>query len=245
MKTLLKRLASKLPIRWQQGLKRIYFARQIKKGRFVISDKEFKQLGQWLTEGDWALDIGANIGHYTARMSEIAGKEGRIIAVEPVPETFEILAANMTLLRAKNVTLLNIAASDSFILQGITIPTFDHGSKNYYMAHLTNNNPDFSVLCLPIDTLHLPHTIRLVKIDAEGHDYQVLKGMKNLLKRDCPTLIVESCSAEVISFLNEIGYSHEKNEGSPNLVFQHPQLPKKPNLLKNEFDSEPTYPKKI
>lgn len=47
-----------------------------------------------MAPGDWALDIGANVGHYTKRMSDLAGPEGRVIAFEPVPDTFAVLCAN-------------------------------------------------------------------------------------------------------------------------------------------------------
>lgn len=227
-KRLLKRIASKLPVRWQQQLRHLYSVRQIKTGRFLSDVPEFNQFGQWLTEGDWVLDIGANVGNYVIQFSKMVGKKGRVIAVEPVPETFELLAANVVaLLSDKNVTLLNIAASDTSTAKGIRIPKFDTGWKNYYEAHLTDNNPDFNVLCLPIDSLNIPHRIKLVKIDAEGHDYSVLKGMKNLLQRDYPTLIIENGSSEVISFLKERGYSYKKNEGSQNFIFQYSQMPEK------------------
>ena len=72
------------------GLKRLYFGRQMKKRKFRTDEKEFDLLERWVTRGDWALDIGANVGHYTARLSEIVGISGRVITFEPVPETFGI-----------------------------------------------------------------------------------------------------------------------------------------------------------
>ena len=147
------------------------------------------------------------------------------------PETFELLAANAALLSTGNITLLNIAASDQTALQGFTIPQFKIGLKNYYQAHLAEGDGECAVLCLPIDSLNVPHRITLVKIDPEGHDYHVLKGMEKLLERDRPVLIVESGSSEVVSLLTELGYSCEKNPGSPNLIFQHPGMPERGHPL--------------
>jgi len=194
----------------------------------MTTEGEFCHLGQWLTKGDWVLDIGANIGHYSLRFSELVGSTGRVIAIEPVPETFALLAANVALVSNQNVTLLNVAVSDSPKLLGMTIPTFQTGLPNYYQAHLTHCNPAFNVLCLSIDSLTLPHCIKLVKIDSEGHEFSVLRGMQHLLQRDHPTLIVEGDSPEVVSYLKAFGYSYEKHIGSPNLVFR--QVRHKPAL---------------
>lgn len=119
----------------------------------------------------------------------------------------------------KNVTLLNIAVSETTTVLRMTIPKFDTGLNNYYMATVTNEPAALSVLCLPIDSLHIPKCVKLAKIDVEGHELSVLKGMEQLLMRDHPTLIVEGDSDEVAAYLDTFGYSFEKNEGSPNRIF--------------------------
>jgi len=218
MKALLKRLVSQLPDRYQQNLRRTYFAHQIKGGRFVSDEPEFCQVCQWISAGDWVIDIGANVGHYTFCFANLVGARGRVIAVEPVPETFELLANNVAFLPHRNVTLLNIAASDTPQIQGMTVPTYETGLANYYGAYLTRQDPAFRVLCTPLDSLHLDHPIRLVKIDAEGHELCVLQGMQALIERDHPVLVVECGSAEMTDFLSDFGYCFEKTKGSPNLV---------------------------
>ncbi|MFH1843209.1 MAG: FkbM family methyltransferase [bacterium] len=214
----MKRLASRLPNRYQQDLKRSYFALQIWGGQFVSEEPEFCQVGQWIAAGDWVIDIGANIGHYTFCFANLVGASGRVIAVEPVPETFELLANNVAFLPFRNVTLLNIAASDTPQIRGMTVPTYETGLANYYEAHLTRKDPAFRVLCTPLDSLHLDHPIKLVKIDAEGHELCVLRGMQTLLERDHPVLVVECGTPEVTAFLRDYGYHFEKTAGSPNLV---------------------------
>src|SRR5689334_11447094 len=111
MSDFLKRTAARLPNRWQQQLKRILFASQIRGGRFYTSEAEYALLSRLVSPGDWVLDIGANVGHYTVRFSELVHREGRVFAFEPVPETFELLAANTALAALNNITLINAAAS--------------------------------------------------------------------------------------------------------------------------------------
>ena len=219
MKEILKIFISRLPRRWQTELKRFYFGHQIKKGAFKTDEKEFGLLEEWVREGDWVIDVGANIGHYTCKLSDIVGAYGRVIAAEPVVDTFELLASNVAMSAANNVTLLNVAMSDCPSVFGIEIPKFNNGLTNYYMAHLSDEVTDCNVLCLTIDSLKLPYPISLVKIDVEGHELSVLKGMRDILERDHPVLIVEDNSIQTSEYLDHLGYSIKKIEGSPNKIF--------------------------
>lgn len=219
---ILKAFAGRLPGRWQQTLKRIYFSRQIRRGRFQTGEPEYHLLSSWVASGDWVVDVGANIGHYALRLSELVGAQGRVIALEPVPETFELLAANVAGLATRNITLMNLAVSDQACLAGMTIPRGEGGLGNYYQAHLSATAAPLQVLCLPLDALDLPHEVRLVKIDAEGHELSVLRGMSGLLRRDHPILIVEDNSAAIVQFLHQFGYTDQKLPGSPNLVLRKP-----------------------
>jgi FkbM family methyltransferase len=221
MKRTLKKFASCLPKRLQQRLKRAYFGAQIRSRRFRTGEPEYVLLPDMISPGDWVLDIGANIGHYTVRFSELVGDQGRVISFEPVPDTFELLAANVALLPNRNITLINAAASDATKVVGIEIPKFlDTGLDNYYTAHLSDASSKLNVLCIALDFLSLPPSIRLVKIDAEGHEMPVLRGMRGLLERDRPILIVEDNTPEVLDFLRGLGYSHGKIEGSSNCIFR-------------------------
>lgn len=221
MPPLTKSIAARLPVDWQLALKRLLYARQIRRGTFATSEPEYHLLPDLLQPGDWALDIGANVGHYTRRMSERVGSRGRVIAFEPIPATFSLLAANARLFPHANVTLINAAASDQTRLAGMAIPRFDSGLANYYEAHVAPHSaPDLAVLTLAIDSLALDPRIALVKIDAEDHESAVLDGMSRLIERDHPVLIVETGSRDVANRLESAGYTAEKLPGSPNLLFR-------------------------
>lgn len=218
----LKRLVAKLPASYQQELKRLYFARLIRRRKFqcaIENEGEFDRLHQWVKPGDWVLDIGANVGNYAARLSELVEKHGRVLAFEPVPETFELLAANVNRFPLRNVTLYNVAASDGFGVRSMRMPRLKTGAENPYEAHLSEETSDLSVLCVPVDSLGLERAIQLVKIDVEGHELAALRGMHRLLQRDRPVLIVEGRSSEVASLLEDLGYSYTQDSGSPNRVF--------------------------
>ena len=216
----LKSLSSRLPLRTQQKLKRWHFAHQLRNERFITWEPEYGRLDDWVAPGDWVIDVGANVGHYAVRLSRLVGPSGRVMAFEPVPETFEILASLISAAGAHNVSLFNIAASTEIAVAGVSLPRFASGLTNYYMASLTPGGGEFNVLTLPLDSLMPPKRVSLVKIDVEGHELQALKGMQALLRRDRPRLIVEGGSADVATFLTDLGYRFFELAGSPNRVFE-------------------------
>ncbi|MBI4335794.1 MAG: FkbM family methyltransferase [Candidatus Omnitrophica bacterium] len=189
---------------------------------FRSSEREFDRLDEWVRSGDWVLDIGANVGHYSLRLSNIVGPAGRVIIFEPVPQTFELLSANMARSPYHNITLLNVAVSEAAGLVGMDIPKWaGTGLDNCYEARMTQGGAELYVLRVTVDSLNIPNRVKLAKIDVEGNEISALKGMKNLIRRDYPVLIVEGRSDEVASYLKSFGYSFEENEGSPNRIFRH------------------------
>lgn len=220
MRSLLKRIAYRLPLRIQQELKRRHFARQIRRRRFDSPEPEFARLEDWVGAGDCVVDIGANVGHYAGRLAHLVGPQGRVIAFEPVPATFELLSANMARLGASNVTLVNAAASGESAWLTMNVPKQAGGADNYYLAHVTDLEDGIGVLGLALDSLALPRPIRLVKMDVEGHELPAVEGMRELLLRDRPVLIVEGRSAAVADTLAGLGYRASELPGSPNRVFE-------------------------
>ena len=214
-----------MPTSWRQTLKRHYFARKVRRGDFNADEPEFGRLSDFIQPGDWTIDIGANIGNYAVRLAQLVGADGRVLAFEPVPETFELLASNCALTEWKNISLFNAAASDKMEIVGIDVPVdADTGLPNLYRAALSES-ATLKVLCITIDSLAVAHRVRLVKIDAEGHELSVLRGMRQLLIRDHPTLIVEGAETEVEEYLATIGYAFQQLPGSWNRVYSHVESP--------------------
>jgi FkbM family methyltransferase len=211
----LKRFAKALPDSLQFELRRHYYRWQIRHGRFQTLEPEFALLSTWIRDGDWVIDVGANVGHYTAELSRLVGPTGRVIAVEPIPTTFALLAANVCHFQYRNVTLLNAAITDRCDLVGMSVPKVADGK---YLAHITGGTADREVLGLALDELDLPRKIRLMKIDVEGHELAVLRGSERILTEDQPMLIVEVTANATIDLLKCYGYEVQRFPGSPNTV---------------------------
>lgn len=219
MQRSLQTLSSWLPHRAQQWLKRLHFGLQLRSGRFRTPEPEYAELPSWVREGDWVVDVGANVGHYTVRLSGLVGPSGRVLAFEPVPDSFELLTSNLAVARARNVSLFNVAISSGEDLVGISVPRFGSGLLNYYEAKLTIPGGSLDVLTLPLDSVMPPRRVSLIKIDVEGHEVKALLGMRELLRRDHPRLVVEGTSSEVVELLAGLGYSGERLGTSPNTIY--------------------------
>jgi len=221
MNSVLKKISSKLPKRFQQELKRLHYWYQIRINNFLGDEPEYDQLETWVKQGDWVIDVGANIGHYAFKFSRLVGEEGRVFAFEPVIDTFELLVANVTKFPHRNVTLFNVAASESEMVVGMELPKLDSGLDNYYMAHISDTDASVKVYCVPIDSFSFFKPIKFVKIDVEGHELSTLKGMKKLILRDHPIIVAEGHTDDVVSFLSDLGYSNRRFEKSPNTFYEY------------------------
>ena len=150
---------------------------------------------QRLRPSDAFVDVGANAGYYTLLGSRLVGESGTVIAIEPSPELFTVLQANISLNGAANVRAVNIAAAD----RPGRLPLFRGPSENTGLATVVPDQGlefDRLVEAQPLSTLLHPDElkdVRLVKIDVEGGEAEVVAGMEPLLRsgRDDLEVIVE------------------------------------------------------
>lgn len=204
-----------LPASTQANLRKKYFLSQIKKDKFKSAEIEWTLLDKWVKPGDICIDIGANIGRYTLKLSKLVGPKGLVISVEPFTRSFETLTYFVNKLKITNVTLLNAAASDESQLINILA---DNGRPNREYLFETNtrtrtesinnnvNGGDEIKLGIKIDAINLPNKVHLVKIDVEGNELKVIQGMLELLKRDHPVLIIENNDDSLVKFIESLGY---------------------------------------
>lgn len=69
-------------------------------------------LGEWIKQGDLAIDVGTNIGYYTLLFARQVGSSGRVIAFEPDPHSHDILLGNVAKNGYSNVELSRYALAD-------------------------------------------------------------------------------------------------------------------------------------
>lgn len=211
---MIRSLVSVLPGSLRASLRSFHHRRQMAKGRFRSPEPEWDRLSEWLRPGDTAIDVGANVGHYACRMSGLVGAAGRVLAFEPVPDTFAALAANSKTFPFPNVTLLNAAVGDCGGTAGMSVPG---GADGSYLARVDDSSA-LRCLVVDLDSLVVPGPVRVVKIDAEGYEPKVIAGMTELLRRERPVVILER-NAEAEGILERLGYTVTRPPvRSPNVV---------------------------
>ncbi len=161
-----------------------------------------------LKPGDIFIDVGANIGYYTILASNIVKSDGAVIAFEPMAETFRCLETNCKLNRLRNVTLIPRAAWNN---EG-TMPITVRGGF-YGMASMKEDKGN-SVLVhtIPLDKVCQKYNrIQMVKIDAEGAEYEILRGAESTLNK-VKYLVIE-CGSDydrIVHMLENSNFSVRK-----------------------------------
>jgi FkbM family methyltransferase len=167
-------------------------------------DHVVAQLRKILRPGDTLLDIGANIGRMTVLGSRLVGDGGHVHAFEPNPKVISGLYRNIALNGCGNVTVWPQAVSDRIGTITFSMPVGTNSAWASIRELDADKSMRIDVPCLTIDSLidRLP-TVRLVKIDVEGAEFMALSGMKRLLERDHPHILLELSDA----WLRELGAS--------------------------------------
>lgn len=148
------------------------------------------------------VDVGANVGSYTLIASEI--KSAFVVSIEPHPLTFAALLKNIQMNDDRaNVACFNLAASDHEGYVGLTEEA--DSSLNRVLAEAVVGNRLVSVPCRTLDGLCLEHDIRpdIIKIDVEGHELQVLKGLQQNLQRPLLLFIEGGEKPEIRSLMRD------------------------------------------
>ncbi|MDJ0363348.1 FkbM family methyltransferase [Rhodococcus sp. H29-C3] len=198
--------------------------------RLPFIEDEVRALREWVRPGSVCMDIGAEYGLYTWVMSALAGPNGHVHSVEPLPGPSSWLQAAAGLLGARNVTVHRTALGAAAGHGSLSLPTRRlmpvHGRA--YLVEGSQGpgpNAEFSsarTVPATIQTLdHLASDIGLkdlsfVKADVEGAELAVLRGGADTLSRYQPTILLEieerhlakygSSSSDVFQHLARHGY---------------------------------------
>lgn len=131
-------------------------------------------LDAYVTPGMTVVDVGANVGFLTVVLAQRVGDAGRVHAFEPLPETLEILRANVWRHRAANVTVHPQAVSDR---EGIVHVAPDPNGRSG--AALAAEGVELQAVTLD-DALHGAR-IDVLKVDVEGAEPLVMAGAERVL----------------------------------------------------------------
>ena len=145
-----------------------------------------------LQPGDVFVDVGANIGYYSVLASQLVGAAGRVHGFEPDPNNFALFKKNVLLNQLNNVDCYNVALSDSDDEGALYLNNNNFGDHQIYDD---GSGRDSCAIQLRngANLLSSVANIRMIKIDTQGAEFQVLSGLLPLLKKQIGplSLIVE------------------------------------------------------
>ena len=218
--------------------------------------------------GDWMIDVGANCGLFTLIAAARCGPFGRVIAIEPdsglCAYIRKSLLANWL---HDRVRILDVAASD--VEDVVEMISLGERRGDTRIAPSASDAPMFARSCLTAvtsvsfsantrrldDIVPVDMPIKLLKVDAEGHEVEVLRGAMRLFRtRSIENMMIEVSKEyqgrkfraflEEIKLIVELGYNPHcigptgalsacanfeqaiPTLGHRNMVFQAPGVPR-------------------
>jgi FkbM family methyltransferase len=169
-----------------------------------------KHFKNFVKNGDYVLDVGANIGFHTLYFAELTGVNGKVFSFEPIPVNFNALQSNIKLNQFPQITAINKALGNTNSPMEIHV---DQDAQNPGAFNLLDKGPKNTVIdCIKGDDFldrNQIEKIDFIKIDVEGFEYEVFKGLSKTIKNSKPIIIFEY----------DYNYQHKLND-NPKIIFE-------------------------
>jgi FkbM family methyltransferase len=204
-------------------------------GLWIAVEASFRSIvtAVLIAEGDWfeqelefwrsqiqpgmiVIDVGANVGVYTFSAAQRVTQSGRVIAVEPFSGCVENLEATCSLNQLEQVTVFRGAASDHAGQIYLSLAAASELNEVVTDTKNLQQGKYEEAPCFTLDSICEQEQLSKVdflKIDAEGHELQVLMGSQKILEKFSPVILYENIAGsqgsnvEVAQYLQNIGYA--------------------------------------
>lgn len=170
-------------------------------GNYDLTSSMISFYKELTNEGDTIIDIGAWAGDTTVPMGLVVGSQGTVIALEPNPYVFKVLAKNAELNPDKtNIVALPFAATEkdgefvfnysdaSFCNGGFLSQIKNQRHRHKFELKVQGRNLEKYLTKNHSEALK---RLSLLKIDAEGYDKEILKGLSSFISVHKPNIMVE------------------------------------------------------
>ena len=179
---------------------------------------EIQLLTKHLKRNQTVLDIGANKGSYLPSLSR-AVSHGQVYAFEPQPSLAAYLTTICKMTQLANVTVEPLACSDITSKRTLYIPGDKETSPGASLESIVTASEHTTSVLVQSITLdeyfeNKGHDIGAMKLDVEGHEFKVLQGSLNIIKKYAPLIICEceqrhqtdKTVSEIVNFVSSLHY---------------------------------------
>ncbi|CDR08865.1 FkbM family methyltransferase [Streptomyces iranensis] len=139
-----------------------------------------------LKPGDVFVDVGANIGYYSVLASRLVGRGGTVVAIEASPTFHQLLRRHARRNDRTNIRALNAAVSDRDELLTFILASSRNMGANSVVPYDGPAESTFEIAAQPLPDLLTDDEItnaRVIKIDVEGAEGSVIRGLVPLLDK--------------------------------------------------------------
>ena len=166
----------------------------------IFESDLIKILQKYVNEGDIFIDVGANIGYISAFAASLVGKSGEVHSFEPVPIYFNRLCKMVNLNKDFKIYTNNCALGESNEISNIYITNLSTIGWNTMVPNVMKADTIKEIIEIEVTRLDDYifekgiENVSFIKIDVEGYEYHVLRGLKNFFekkKKELPPLVVE------------------------------------------------------
>jgi len=146
----------------------------------------------FIRSGDTVIDVGANRGMFALTASKLVGESGQVICFEPNPKCVSLLRQEIASNNIHNITIHPFALGSRNEELMLSIPLYNSGqgtfSHNLYDKESTQQVR--SQVKIGDEILKLEQ-LSFIKIDVEGFEPNVIKGLVSTIERHQPIIITE------------------------------------------------------
>lgn len=161
---------------------------------------------RFLTTGDTVYDIGAHVGFYSVLAASLVGQSGSVYAFEPYPRNIAYLRRHVDMNHLDQVKVVELAVSDR-----TGVAHFSQGASSSMGSLSSDGGYEVGTVSLDdwVFTQHNP-VPKLLKIDVEGGEGDVLRGAKSILSTVKPVIFLATHGPSVhgvcVEMLQRAGY---------------------------------------
>ncbi len=186
-----------------------------------IYEKHFLDIVyQIVKPGDYAVDLGANLGYHTVTLAKLVGNSGKVFAFEPQRITFQQLNCNVFLNGLDNVYTFHAAAGETnseVFVEQVDYYRVVEGDFGTNIGNTSVNSLGFGdkIPKISLDSLNLPK-VNFIKLDIQGCELLALIGARETILKHKPILFVEieghhlikfnTTEKDLVSYIKGLGY---------------------------------------